>query len=350
MKKSEHGSEKPTNCVPGGKQTDGKAEIPRDTAAGGRGAPAQRRVRARPAGGAEGRSDGPPRPRPRPDRPRPGPPPAAVRALAGSMAAAAGAPPPGPQQSSPPPPPEESSDSEPEAEPGSPQKLIRKVSTSGQIRQKVSRWRRPGRAPLAPRQPREARGAARAAAQARPGVPRPPLPARSAPRGVTGRALRPRGGRARSRRGGGVTPGRGRRWATRGAGRVGRRAGVGVDAAVGREAAPRCKDREETGLEVGGEGTRNGGSWRRPAGVRFPSPGLCALLRTGQAISRRVLCRLPCVPLRIPVGSVCGGSFTRVCFGPRKGGKGCALYDCLSPPPRGSAERGLFPAAYPLGT
>ncbi|XP_036767476.2 diacylglycerol kinase delta isoform X1 [Manis pentadactyla] len=53
------------------------------------------------------------------------------------MAAAAGAPPPGPQQSSPPPPPEESSDSEPEAEPGSPQKLIRKVSTSGQIRQKT---------------------------------------------------------------------------------------------------------------------------------------------------------------------------------------------------------------------
>uniref|UniRef100_A0ACB8FA61 Uncharacterized protein n=1 Tax=Sphaerodactylus townsendi TaxID=933632 RepID=A0ACB8FA61_9SAUR len=32
---------------------------------------------------------------------------------------------------------EESSDSEPEQEPGSPQKLIRKVSTSGQIRQKV---------------------------------------------------------------------------------------------------------------------------------------------------------------------------------------------------------------------
>ncbi|KAI2527521.1 diacylglycerol kinase delta, partial [Homo sapiens] len=53
------------------------------------------------------------------------------------MAAAAGAPPPGPPQPPPPPPPEESSDSEPEAEPGSPQKLIRKVSTSGQIRQKV---------------------------------------------------------------------------------------------------------------------------------------------------------------------------------------------------------------------
>ncbi|XP_045415552.1 diacylglycerol kinase delta isoform X2 [Lemur catta] len=53
------------------------------------------------------------------------------------MAAAAGAPPPGPPQPSPPPPPEESSDSEPEAEPGSPQKLIRKVSTSGQIRQKT---------------------------------------------------------------------------------------------------------------------------------------------------------------------------------------------------------------------
>uniref|UniRef100_A0A8D2FU54 Diacylglycerol kinase n=1 Tax=Theropithecus gelada TaxID=9565 RepID=A0A8D2FU54_THEGE len=51
------------------------------------------------------------------------------------MAAAAGAPPPGPPQPPPPPPPEESSDSEPEAEPGSPQKLIRKVSTSGQIRQ-----------------------------------------------------------------------------------------------------------------------------------------------------------------------------------------------------------------------
>ncbi|XP_030071503.1 diacylglycerol kinase delta-like [Microcaecilia unicolor] len=33
--------------------------------------------------------------------------------------------------------PDESSDSEPEQEPGSPQKLIRKVSTSGQIRQKT---------------------------------------------------------------------------------------------------------------------------------------------------------------------------------------------------------------------
>ncbi|KAI9513682.1 hypothetical protein NQZ68_040580 [Dissostichus eleginoides] len=33
--------------------------------------------------------------------------------------------------------PEDSSDSEPEQEPGSPQKLIRKVSTSGQIRSKV---------------------------------------------------------------------------------------------------------------------------------------------------------------------------------------------------------------------
>lgn len=33
--------------------------------------------------------------------------------------------------------PEESSDSEPEQEPGTPQKLIRKVSTSGQIRSKV---------------------------------------------------------------------------------------------------------------------------------------------------------------------------------------------------------------------
>ncbi|VTJ82706.1 Hypothetical predicted protein [Marmota monax] len=53
------------------------------------------------------------------------------------MAAAAGAPPLGPPQPPPPPAPEESSDSEPEAEPGSPQKLIRKVSTSGQIRQKT---------------------------------------------------------------------------------------------------------------------------------------------------------------------------------------------------------------------
>ncbi|XP_077011567.1 diacylglycerol kinase delta isoform X2 [Tamandua tetradactyla] len=53
------------------------------------------------------------------------------------MAAAAVASPPGPSQPPPPPPPEESSDSEPEAEPGSPQKLIRKVSTSGQIRQKT---------------------------------------------------------------------------------------------------------------------------------------------------------------------------------------------------------------------
>lgn len=34
--------------------------------------------------------------------------------------------------------PDESSDSEPEQEPGTPQKLIRKVSTSGQIRSKVS--------------------------------------------------------------------------------------------------------------------------------------------------------------------------------------------------------------------
>ncbi|XP_010791971.1 diacylglycerol kinase delta-like [Notothenia coriiceps] len=33
--------------------------------------------------------------------------------------------------------PEDSSDSEPEQEPGSPQKLIRKVSTSGQIRSKT---------------------------------------------------------------------------------------------------------------------------------------------------------------------------------------------------------------------
>lgn len=33
--------------------------------------------------------------------------------------------------------PDESSDSEPEQEPGTPQKLIRKVSTSGQIRSKV---------------------------------------------------------------------------------------------------------------------------------------------------------------------------------------------------------------------
>lgn len=34
--------------------------------------------------------------------------------------------------------PDESSDSEPEQEPGTPQKLIRKVSTSGQIRSKVT--------------------------------------------------------------------------------------------------------------------------------------------------------------------------------------------------------------------
>lgn len=38
--------------------------------------------------------------------------------------------------------PDESSDSEPEQEPGTPQKLIRKVSTSGQIRSKV---KNPGR-------------------------------------------------------------------------------------------------------------------------------------------------------------------------------------------------------------
>lgn len=36
---------------------------------------------------------------------------------------------------------DESSDSEPEQEPGTPQKLIRKVSTSGQIRSKVKRTR-----------------------------------------------------------------------------------------------------------------------------------------------------------------------------------------------------------------
>lgn len=79
-----------------------------------------------------------------PSHPRPAPP---WRARwPGSMAAAAGAPPPGPPHP-PPPPPEESSDSEPEAEPGSPQKLIRKVSTSGQIRQKVSPRRQPGARP-----------------------------------------------------------------------------------------------------------------------------------------------------------------------------------------------------------
>ena len=38
--------------------------------------------------------------------------------------------------------PDESSDSEPEQEPGTPQKLIRKVSTSGQIRSKVKSVRR----------------------------------------------------------------------------------------------------------------------------------------------------------------------------------------------------------------
>lgn len=40
--------------------------------------------------------------------------------------------------------PDESSDSEPEQEPGTPQKLIRKVSTSGQIRSKVKRVYNPG--------------------------------------------------------------------------------------------------------------------------------------------------------------------------------------------------------------
>lgn len=88
----------------------------------------------------------------------------------GSMAAAAGAPPPGPPQPPPPPPPEESSDSEPEAEPGSPQKLIRKVSTSGQIRQKVRRGSGPGARPSRRSEPREARGSAGAASQARPRV------------------------------------------------------------------------------------------------------------------------------------------------------------------------------------
>lgn len=38
---------------------------------------------------------------------------------------------------------DESSDSEPEQEPGTPQKLIRKVSTSGQIRSKVERSKIP---------------------------------------------------------------------------------------------------------------------------------------------------------------------------------------------------------------
>lgn len=39
---------------------------------------------------------------------------------------------------------DESSDSEPEQEPGTPQKLIRKVSTSGQIRSKVGSLQSPG--------------------------------------------------------------------------------------------------------------------------------------------------------------------------------------------------------------
>lgn len=164
------------------------------------------------------------------------------------MAAAAGAPPPGPPQPPPPPPPEESSDSEPEAEPGSPQKLIRKVSTSGQIRQKVSPRRRPGRAPLTPRQPCEARGPAGAAAQARPARPRVPLLGRSAPYEVTGRASGPAPGpstpslrAAAAAAATAGTPGRGRRWAPRGAGRPGRCAGTGCEEA--RAARTRWKRR-----------------------------------------------------------------------------------------------------------
>lgn len=100
--------------------------------------------------GGRPRGPAPPQAPPRalgPSPPRPAPPPPRRARWPGSMAAAAGAPPPGPPQPPPPPPPEESSDSEPEAEPGSPQKLIRKVSTSGQIRQKVSPRRRPGARP-----------------------------------------------------------------------------------------------------------------------------------------------------------------------------------------------------------
>lgn len=57
---------------------------------------------------------------------------AAVAAAAGASQPQAGATAAAPTAAA-----EESSDSEPEQESGSPQKLIRKVSTSGQIRQKV---------------------------------------------------------------------------------------------------------------------------------------------------------------------------------------------------------------------
>lgn len=66
---------------------------------------------------------------------------------------------------------EESSDSEPEQEPGSPQKLIRKVSTSGQIRQKV----RAGAAGRASGSGSAAAGSASASPSA---PPPPPPPAR----------------------------------------------------------------------------------------------------------------------------------------------------------------------------
>lgn len=208
------------------------ARTPRLGAEPGRGRQGARR------GGAGGRpASAPPlahwpRPRPPPARPRPRP---LCARWPGSMAAAAGAPPPGPPQPPPPPPPEESSDSEPEAEPGSPQKLIRKVSTSGQIRQKVSPRRRPGRAPLSPRQPREAHGPSEQPPRpgpARPGVPPGATAGRTALGGVTGRAERalPAG-----RRG----PGRGRRGAARG------RAGWGWPPA-GPEDAPCREDPGET--------------------------------------------------------------------------------------------------------
>lgn len=143
------------NCVPRRKRhktEQGKRWVGAEITSEGR---TSLRLRPLPTGTRWGGAAGleaPPRPRPRPGRsahplPAPPRPPPRRARWPGSMAAAAGAPPPGPPQPPPPPPPEESSDSEPEAEPGSPQKLIRKVSTSGQIRQKVSPRRRPGARP-----------------------------------------------------------------------------------------------------------------------------------------------------------------------------------------------------------
>lgn len=231
------------------------------------------------------------------------------------MAAAAGAPPPGPPQPPPPPPPEESSDSEPEAEPGSPQKLIRKVSTSGQIRQKVSSRRRPGRAPLTPRQPGEARGPARE--PPRPGPARPGVPPGAAVRAEraswgNGPGAPPRAGAERV-----VRAGRRRGPRAGGAGGLlagpsgwGGAPGPGAPAAGGPRGSPALEGPGGSGgLETGGERTKNGGCWPRPASARSPNPGFCSFLRTDPVISRWVPRRLTCGPLGNPTGLGVWGLF-----------------------------------------